>query len=72
MEPWLIREIEALEARIEGMGSPEDLSREIQKIREEAVRITNSGFLQGIMSPTILGADALKQRLERLRAKVNL
>ena len=71
MQPWLIREIEALETRIEEMGSPEDLTREIQKIHKEAVRITNAGFLQGIMSPTILGADALKQRLERLRAKVN-
>lgn len=72
MEPWLIHEIEELEARIEEMGSPEDLRREIQKIREEAVRITNSSFLQGIMSPNILSADELKQRLERLRAKVNL
>lgn len=72
MEPWLIHEIEQLEAKIEEMGSPEDLRREIQKIREEAVRITNSSFLQGIMSPNILSADELKQRLERLRAKVNL
>lgn len=72
MEPWLINEIEALEAKIEEMGSPEDLTREIQKIRQDAVRITNSGFLQGIMSPNILSADELKQRLERLRAKVNL
>ena len=71
MEPWLINEIEALEARIEEMGSPEDLTREIQKIREDAVRITNAGFLQGIMSPLILEADGLKQRLERLRGKVN-
>ena len=71
MEPWLINEIDDLEARIEEMGSPEDLTREIQKIREDAVRITNAGFLQGIMSPNILEADALKQRLERLRAKVN-
>ncbi len=72
MEPWLINEIEALEARIEEMGSPEDLTREIQEIREEAARITNAGNLQGITSPNILSADELKQRLERLRAKVNL
>lgn len=72
MEPWLINEIETLEARIEELGSPEDLTREIQEIRQDAVRITNSGFLQGIMSPNILSADELKQRLERLRAKVNL
>ncbi len=72
MEPWLINEIEALEAKIEEMGSPEDLTREIQEIREEAARITDAGNLQGITSPNILSADELKQRLEQLRAKVNL
>jgi hypothetical protein len=71
MEPWLINEIETLETRIAEMGSPEDLTREIQSIREEAARISNAAFLQGIMSPSILEADALKKRLERLRDKVN-
>lgn len=71
MEPWLINEIETLETRIEEMGSPEDLAREIREIREEAARISNAAFLQGIMAPSILEADALKERLERLRAKVN-
>lgn len=71
MDPWLLREIDDLQSKIDRMGLPRDLSREIRSIRVEANRITGANFAEGPLPPLFVGVDALKDRIERLQEKIN-
>ncbi len=71
MNPWLFREIDDLQSKIDRMGSPRELSQEIRSIREEANRIAGASFADGPMPPLFVGVDALKDRIERLQEKID-
>lgn len=71
MNPWLLREIDDLQAKIDRLGSPRELSRELDSIRQEANRIAGASFLDGPALPLFHGIDELKQRLGRLQDKLD-
>lgn len=71
MNPWLLRELDDLQAKIDRMGSPRELSNEISSIREEADRIAGASFAEGPLPPLFSGVDDLKRRIEQLQRKVD-
>ncbi len=71
MNPWLLREIDDLQAKIDRLGSSRELSRELDSIRQEANRIAGASFLDGPAPPLFHGVDELKQRLARLQDKLD-
>lgn len=66
MNPWLLREIDDLQSRIDRMVTSPELSQEIRSIREEADRIAGANFADGPLPPLFAGVDALKERIERV------
>jgi hypothetical protein len=71
MNSWLLREIDDLQSRIDRMGSPRELSDEIRAIREEADLIAGASFADGPMPPLFVGVDALKERVNQLKEKLD-
>ena len=71
MDPWLLREIDDLQSKIDRMVSPRELTQEIKSIREEANRIAGASFLGGPFPPLFVSLVSLRSQVDRLQEKIN-